>query len=499
MTVKIIFYKSSSKFYDSVCFQCEVFNNYTQEQSINILLIEIEELRSKKQNIELIIGYLKNWTKTEYYLDEKKVTLQGIETILGILNCEQSCKNCMINNEYCFDGSGWGCKYLSSIALRKEAYYPYRSDTYWYDFGHFIDDEWIVDKDNISAQLKNEATLKFATVCKYFDFKRVEDVVKNLSERIAITDDDCDWEYKYRDAPFGMKQTEIIGIKPKEKYSSGFGEGLRIPLNFGTYEDDNESETIEQERNTPSVTFADIGGIDSIVQQVREVIELPLIAPEIFNHYHIKPHKGVLLYGPPGCGKTLIAKAIANEIKAHFISVNGPEILNKYVGQSEANLRKIFEEAKTHSPTVIYFDEFDSISSTRDSDGNPLMASVVNQLLTLMDGVEDSIQICAIASTNRIDMIDEAIKRPGRFDYVIEIQRPSPEGCKSIFKIHTKNMPVDPTFDYGSFVERYLVGSTGAEIAFVVSEAAYNSIRRTIDISELFVQHCSFSATNKNV
>ena len=197
--------------------------------------------------------------------------------------------------------------------------------------------------------------------------------------------------------------------------------------------------------------------------------------------------------------KTLIAKAIANEIKAHFITVNGPEILNKYVGQSEENLRKIFDEAKKYSPTVIYFDEFDSISTTRDADGNPLMASVVNQLLTLMDGVDETTQVCAIASTNRIDMIDEAIKRPGRFDYVVEIKKPSPEGCKSIFNIHIKDMPVASTFNVEEFVEKHLVGCSGADIAFVASEAAYNSIRRTIDITDIFNHPEEFIASMDNV
>lgn len=249
----------------------------------------------------------------------------------------------------------------------------------------------------------------------------------------------------------------------------------------------------------PAVTFYDIGGIDEIVQQVREVIELPMVAPAIFSHYHIKPHKGILLYGPPGCGKTLIAKAIANEINAHFISVNGPEILNKYIGQSEENLRKIFEEAKRLSPTIIYFDEFDSIASKRDAEGNPLMATVVNQLLTLMDGMDESKRICAIASTNRIDMIDEAVRRPGRFDYVIEISKPSLEGCKSIFRIHTAKMPVDVGFDKDRFVEKCLVGCTGAEIAFVASEAAYNSIRRTVDIAEIFSKESSFEVSDEHI
>jgi transitional endoplasmic reticulum ATPase len=320
-----------------------------------------------------------------------------------------------------------------------------------------------------------------------------------LPEKIVVTEDDsCEWEYKYREAPVGMKQTEVIGVKPRENHSFSYGGGLGISVSLGMSSKDSEQHD-DFEKNVPSVTFGDIGGIDDIVQQIREVIELPLTAPAIFEHYHIKPHKGILLYGPPGCGKTLIAKAVANEINAHFISVNGPEILNKYIGQSEANLRKVFSEAKKNNPTIIYFDEFDSISSTRDADGNPLMATVVNQLLTLMDGIDDTSQICAIASTNRIDMIDEAVRRPGRFDYVIEIQRPSLEGCKTIFRIHTAKMPVDEAFDKDTFVSKYLTGCSGAEIAFVASEAAYNSIRRTVDIKQMFQKRYEFCVSAENI
>lgn len=190
---------------------------------------------------------------------------------------------------------------------------------------------------------------------------------------------------------------------------------------------------------------------------------------------------------------------MANEINAHFITVNGPEILNKYIGESESNLRKIFDEAKRLAPAVVYFDEFDSISLKRDAESNPHMATVVNQLLTLMDGMDDANKICVIASTNRIDMIDEAVRRPGRFDYVIEIKKPSLDGCKAIFRIHTSKMPVEESFDRDKFVEEYLVGSTGAEIAFVASEAAYNSIRRTIDLSKVFSNDFSFTVSSENI
>lgn len=237
----------------------------------------------------------------------------------------------------------------------------------------------------------------------------------------------------------------------------------------------------EIHEKTPPTSFSDIGGIDDIIQQIREVVELPIIAPDLMSHYNLKPHKGILLYGPPGCGKTMIAKAIAHDIKAHFLCVNGPELSSKFVGQTEENLRDLFAQARSESPSIIYFDEFDSIAAKREEDHKHIYATVVNQLLTLMDGLVES-TICCIASTNRLDMLDDAIKRPGRFDYIIEIGMPTLEGCKSIFNIHTAKKPVDSGFDRNAFAEKYLIGLSGADIAFVASEAAYNSIRRTVDI-----------------
>lgn len=497
MTIKIVFYKSSSKYYDSACLRCESIGTFSQDKNVNTLTVDIADIKKSTQQFFGIVDTVKNWSKTEFYIEDEQTTAQKIESLLSIINCENNCSNCIAIDEHCYEDMGWGCKFIDSIALRQKSYYSRYGKWSWYEIGHFKEDKWIVDKTRILDLLTNEISSKYLSTCSYFSVERVKNAVAVLPDIIEVTDkDECKWEYKYREAPLGLNQTEIIGIKPKETNSNSGGFGFSISIG-GKSKDDSENQA--QKKTVPTVTFADIGGIDEIVQQIREVIELPLIAPQIFEHYHIKPHKGILLYGPPGCGKTLIAKAIANEINAHFITVNGPEILNKYIGQSEANLRKFFEEAKQYSPSVIYFDEFDSISSTRDAEGNPLMATVVNQLLTLMDGVDETERICAIASTNRIDMIDEAVRRPGRFDYVIEIKKPSPEGCKSIFRIHTAKMPIESSFNKDKFVEANLIGCSGADIAFVASEAAYNSIRRTVDIAQAFADGYVFEVSNENV
>ncbi len=487
MQIKIVFFKSSSKYYDPCCLQCESFDNYISEKSQNTIELEDEEIKLKSSTINSVLLTVKNWSKTEYYIDGKKSSELEIERLIKMVDCEKA-KTEEVVGDHCYVFGGWGCNKLEDISLCQDEY-PYgyynRSKYYWYQFGHFEDGIWNVDKDKIMKVLKDEAERKHLSFCKHFDINRVYSEVNKLPDTIVVEDtDDCGWQYVYRDAPAGMKQTEITGVEPKKEGHS-YGGGFSYNIRSMQKEKQQDEEKENDEKNVPSVTFDDIGGMDEIVQQVREVIELPMISPQIFEHYHLTPHKGILLYGPPGCGKTMVAKAIANEINAHFIVVNGPEILNKFMGESEANLRNIFDEAKKKNPSIIYFDEFDSISTRRDNDDHLSSSTVVNQLLTLMDGMDES-KVCCIASTNRIDMIDEAIKRPGRFDYVIEIEKPSPEGCRQIFRIHTEKKPVDVTFNKERFVDKYLVGLSGAEIAFVAAEAAYNSIRRTINIGKVF-------------
>ena len=239
-----------------------------------------------------------------------------------------------------------------------------------------------------------------------------------------------------------------------------------------------------ERKNIPAVTYEDIGGLEDAIQKIREMVELPLKHPEIFRKLGIDPPKGVLLHGPPGTGKTLLAKAVANETNASFYHISGPEIMSKFYGQSEENLRNIFAEAWLLQPSIIYFDEIDSIAQVRSGDENlRLDARLVNQLLTLMDGMDDYGNVCVIGSTNRVELIDRALLRPGRFDYSIEVQKPTIEGCKQIFLIHTQGMPIDRDFDREKFSKK-LLGLSGAEIAFVTREAAYNCIRRNVDLGK---------------
>ncbi len=227
----------------------------------------------------------------------------------------------------------------------------------------------------------------------------------------------------------------------------------------------------------PSVTYEDIGGLEDELQRIREMIELPLKHPEVFTRLGIDPPKGVLLYGPPGTGKTLIARAVANEAGANFFSIQGPEIMSKFYGQSEERLRGIFTEAEKNAPSVIFIDELDSIAPKRDEVHGEVERRVVAQLLTLMDGLTTRGNVIVIAATNREDAIDPALRRPGRFDREIYIGVPTVSGRKEIFEIHTRGMPLAEDIA----VDR-IAGTThgfvGADLAALAREAAMRALRR---------------------
>jgi transitional endoplasmic reticulum ATPase len=231
------------------------------------------------------------------------------------------------------------------------------------------------------------------------------------------------------------------------------------------------------ESAAPGVTYEDIGGLDDELDRVREMIELPMRHPELFRTLGIEPPKGVLLHGPPGTGKTLIAKAVANEIDAHFQTISGPEIMSKYYGESEEQLREVFEEAEENAPAIVFIDELDSIAPKREEAGGDVERRVVAQLLSLMDGLEERGRITVIGTTNRIDAVDPALRRPGRFDREIEIGVPDEVGRKEILQIHTRGMPLGEAVDLDQYAER-TQGFVGADLESLAKEAAMGALRR---------------------
>jgi len=238
-------------------------------------------------------------------------------------------------------------------------------------------------------------------------------------------------------------------------------------------------EAAERGREIPEVTYEDIGGLKDVIQKIREMVELPLKKPELFARLGIEPPKGVLLYGPPGTGKTLLAKAVAHETDAHFIALSGPEIMSRYYGESEKRLREIFEEAEKNAPAIIFIDELDSIAPKRAEVTGEVERRVVAQLLTLMDGLKERRNVIVIGATNRIEAIDPALRRPGRFDREIEVRVPDREGRKEIFMIHTRGMPLAPDVDLDEYAE-LTHGFVGSDIEALTREAAMNALRRVL-------------------
>ncbi len=233
------------------------------------------------------------------------------------------------------------------------------------------------------------------------------------------------------------------------------------------------------EESFPEVTYEDIGGLKEEIKKIREMVELPLRHPEIFKRLGIEPPAGVLLHGPPGCGKTLLAKAVANESDAHFILVNGPEIMNKYYGESEKRVRALFEEAEKNAPSIIFIDEIDAIAPKREEVHGELERRVVAQLLSMMDGLKNRGKVVVIAATNRPNAIDPALRRPGRFDREISISVPNKKGRLNILKIHTRNMPMTEDVKLEKLAE-VTHGFVGADVSALAKEAAMNVLRRLL-------------------
>ena len=235
----------------------------------------------------------------------------------------------------------------------------------------------------------------------------------------------------------------------------------------------------------PDVTWNDVGGLEDTKERLRETIQWPLDYPEVFEQMDMEAAKGVLMYGPPGTGKTLLAKAVANEAQSNFISIKGPELLNKYVGESEKGVREVFEKARSNAPTVIFFDEIDSIATERGANqtDSGVGERVVSQLLTELDGLEELEDVVVIATTNRPDLIDKALLRPGRLDRHVHVPVPDEEARKRIFEVHTRNKPLADAVDL-EWLAAETEGYVGADIEAVCREASMQASREFINSVE---------------
>jgi len=496
----IKFGKSSSLNYQSAIDLAHKFSNFKQisdDSPENIIIIDNKELFKKTNTFLSLYNIINSWKSSSFYYNGEEI--QGFNffnQLSQIQACSNGYENSSVKISYCNINStfqGWNCKLLTEVKRHIDGENQYYNFNYWYRFGFFeTPTKWVINKSNIKDVIKTESETKLIKNCPFFSIDKVFEIIDNLPDFVEL-ENNQDWEIEFKEDFIGTIIEKIpINIKHINRNKKTFSkDSSSFSLSLDSQNDNSKN------RYIPSISFDDIGGIDHIIDQIREVIELPLKRPDIFKYLDIKAHKGILLFGDPGNGKTLVAKAIANEVKAHFIPISGPELLSKWHGQSEENLRNVFKVARDLQPSIIFFDEIDSIGQSRSNeDFLRLDSKFVNQLLSLMDGMESFENVTVLASTNRPELLDEALLRPGRFDFKIEIKKPDLLGCYKILKVATRKMPIDPSFVFDDFVPK-LVGCSGAEIVFVVKEAAVSALKRMIDVKTLITEN-SYSEFDLN-
>lgn len=436
---------------------------------------------------ERLMEIIQEWDSTRFIHDGIELSAEEFQfdQKRQIAMCYHKCVDTGDKQVYCDPKSTdcWGCRHLKGIIVRHEKHSFDKNARYWYQFGNFIDKHtWRISREMLSGALEEIVKKRSIYFCPVYESLLYRKYMSALPPLIHLADS-TDWSVVYKDYQTGSsKHWEAVNIRHVLAGESDTGEdeqdgfGKTVAAN----KDANATDA-KYLRYVPATSFSDIGGVDDIIQNIRIMIELPLLKPRLFEQLGVKPYRGILLWGDPGNGKTLIAKAIAHEVKAHFIPVAGPDILNKEFGQSEQNLRDIFEEARNFQPSIVFIDEIDSIAQTRLSgESAKWYATVVNQLLALMDGISDFGNVTVLASTNRPDLLDAALLRPGRFDYKLEIKKPNLPACKRILEIATKDMPLADDVDLFGFSES-VVGYSAAEITFLAKEAAMVALRKAVE------------------
>jgi ATP-dependent 26S proteasome regulatory subunit len=377
-------------------------------------------------------------------LDKQRIELDDFKQVLRVLDCAKAYEAANIGERYCHSiqwGWDWGCLFLAQVSPLA---------------GQGKDG---LDRSLLKDVLSREAENLHLNLCPYFDLAKALAKADTISEETLASLDQ-----------------NSAGVRPRKRLSSLVS----------------TQENTAPQRPLPSTTFADVGGLDEVVLTLRETIELPIRHPEVLRYLGVTPHRGVLLHGEPGCGKTLLARALANECGARFFPISGPELITKWHGESEEKLRQLFEQAQEAQPSIIFFDEIDAIAQARSSSESlRLDARFTAQLLTLMDGIYDLGRVFILAASNRPDLLDKALLRPGRFDLVVEIPKPNREGRLKILEIHTRKLPLVKDLDLKKMAGK-LSGLTGADIAYVAREAAYVCLRKAIPLNGLLAQAEAF-------
>jgi len=495
ISFSIRFGKEPSQDYHAVLALASKFSMYLppkEGSSIHVIETGNREVMDKYEVFTKLMTAIRDWHSARILTDGKELRPAQfmLEEKGQIAACHKGWQSAENKDAYCDvkDPSCWGCRLLNGIILRHDKEPYSKSARYWYQYGSFTDKHtWRINREELARALEDTVTRLNIDFCPVFEYQFFRRYMAALPLLVHLPDP-RNWEYVYRnDSANSAKRWEPINIMhvlPVEEGdgpSGSTGTARRSAKHAG-------SSDAAYIRKVPLTTFADIGGVDDIIQNIRIMIELPLKKPRLFETLGVKPYRGILLWGDPGNGKTLIAKAIAHEVNAHFIPISGPDILNKDFGQSEQNLRAVFEEAREHQPSVIFIDEIDSIAQTRFSgESGKWYATIVNQLLALMDGISEYGNVTVLASTNRPDLLDAALLRPGRFDYKLEIRKPNLPGCKRVLEIATRDMPLADDVDLFAYSEA-VAGYSAAEITFLAKEAAMVRLRKAIENGEVSLE-----------
>jgi len=417
-----------------------------------------------------------NWKSTEVSLDGKTVSAwRSLVPIREVAQCYGKRQETSSGDDYCrgksapdSDSETFGCR-LAGGVTRALGWGNGRLK--WFQCGVLSDDlkSFHVDKEKIQTVLFDRTRILMCVHCPAFSWDRLREGVNSLPDIIDLAASET-FEIKYS----AVNPSQPLGIQTKQSKTLS----LRLPLQF----DDEEGKPEPQltERNVPNVHFSDVAGMDEAIKEIKDVVQLPLTHAQYFASIGMTPHQGIILYGPPGNGKTLLVKAVATESNAHLEIINGPEILSKWVGQSEQNLRKVFARARVHQPSIVLIDELDALAAQRDAMNQQHEVTLISQLLVLLDGLEERGQVFVIGTTNRLDAVDPAIRRPGRFDYHIFVRSPDANGRGAILRVHLARMRTSQQLNLSRIVSQ-TDGWSGAELAALCREAGLIAIKQGIE------------------
>ncbi|MGE5528668.1 MAG: ATP-binding protein [Patescibacteria group bacterium] len=412
----------------------------------------------RRADLFLALEYAHNWESTVLTVDGRILVPKQLREVMA---CYRACLKAEDRQEFCRRTSSYSLFPCRAVRVDES------DEQGWFRHGCLQQGVLTVDKEKIARLVQAQLARQHHDLCPFLDRREIEGILAELPSRIDPGREEG-WEYR-KDWVKG--RLVCVGV---QKASAG-----RIAVPNRPAEPGAQASRDGSRRYVPNVTYAEIGGLKEQLQLIRETIELPLRHPEVYTALGVTPNRGVLLWGPPGTGKTLIAKAVANQCRAHLAIVRGPEVKSKWHGQSESNLRDIFDEARTKEPSIILFDEIDALVPHRATLNHDVNVSMVSQLLTLMDGIEERGQVIIIGTTNRPEAIDQAFRRPGRFDLEIEIGLPDEAALREILSIHTARMPLAGDVDLDRLAH-HIQGATGADVAALCKEAALICLREKI-------------------